>query len=144
MLWAKEYPEDHSNSSTSPSHGREAHDHPSIVENCHRQSIKYWRNLSQAIIQNRIQENESWLHSEVTMTTTPFSFYATKSRVKKDVSLNHHTKMFECSSRILATFRWLTDSRKEIQGKEYWSYQGLALAWIRSKAIFSRPKQRGN
>jgi len=71
------------------------------------------------------------------MTTTPFSFYATKSRVKKDASLNHHTKMFECSSkRILATFRWLTDSRKEIQGKEYWSYQGLALARIRSKAIF--------
>jgi len=46
MLQAKEYPEDYSNSSTSPSHGLEAHDHPSSVENCHTQWIKYWTNLS--------------------------------------------------------------------------------------------------
>jgi len=83
MLQAKEYPEDHSNSSTSPSHGQEAHDDLGIVENCHRQSIKYWRNLSQAIIQNRIQESESWLHSDVTMTTTPFSFYATNQESRR-------------------------------------------------------------
>ena len=36
------------------------------------------------------------------------------------------------------------DINNEIQGKkEYWRHQDLALARIRSKAIFSRPKQRG-
>ena len=47
MLQAKECPEDHSNSSTSPSYGQEAHADLGIVENWHRQSIKYWRHSSQ-------------------------------------------------------------------------------------------------
>jgi len=46
MLQAKEYPEDHSNSSTSPSHGQEAHDDLGIEQNCQTQGIKYWTNFS--------------------------------------------------------------------------------------------------
>jgi len=57
-------PEDHSNSSTGPSYGQEAHTDLGIVENWHRQSTTKW---------------------------TSFSFHTTNQEYRRMSKFNHHT-----------------------------------------------------